>query len=377
MTRSHSCKIEAINYGKFSEKINEMSVQNRIPLTGSIELTHRCNLSCKHCYVNLAAHDPKAMKNELSTSQWYEILDDISENGCLWLLISGGEPLLRPDFKKIFLHAKRRGLLITVFTNGTLLTESIASFFSEHKPFSVGITLYGSSTATYKAVTGSANALKAAHKAIELLFKYNVPLDVRATLSTINAHELDRIKDWTEKREIHFKYEMYLNPRIDGGVLPLNFRLSPEKAVSLDMKDKKRLQQWKKIFSAGPDRTETKYIYPCGAGINGFHIDPYGKLSLCMMVREPAFSLVGGGFAHGWKNVLFQARMKQRTKTMECDSCKIHSLCDQCPGWAEIEKKDPESIVSHLCQVAHFRYNILVDKTKRRKNEEKEEIHLP
>jgi len=54
------------------------------------------------------------------------ILDEVADAGCLWLLITGGEPLLRPDFRDIYMYAKRKGFLITLFTNGTLLDADIA-----------------------------------------------------------------------------------------------------------------------------------------------------------------------------------------------------------------------------------------------------------
>lgn len=357
--------LETLKYGDFSSRLHDKAIEQRIPLEGSIELTHRCNLSCVHCYVNKSANDEHEISKELKTEQWYKIIDEITEAGCLWLLITGGEPLLREDFLDIYLYAKKHGLLITVFTNGVLLNENIASFFAKHKPFSIGITLYGNSEQTYKAVTGSASALHKAHRAIDLLLKYNIFTELRTTLSTANTCDLDSLKRWAKKKRLNFKYDLYLNPRIDGEKTPLAVRLSPQQAVCLDLKDRKRKNQWLKLLAKGPDKTDTEFIIPCGAGVHGFHIDPFGNLSLCMMVRNPSVSLTQCGFSEGWKNFLYHARMNKRTKNMLCDNCKIHMLCDQCPGWAAMENNDPETVVEYLCSVAQLRYDKLVLNKKR------------
>jgi MoaA/NifB/PqqE/SkfB family radical SAM enzyme len=74
---------------------------------GSAEVTARCNLRCAHCYINLPADDRAARQRELSLQDWRRIIDEIVAEGCLWLLFTGGEPLVRPDFPDIYLHAKK------------------------------------------------------------------------------------------------------------------------------------------------------------------------------------------------------------------------------------------------------------------------------
>ena len=70
------------------------------------------------------------MKRNYPWPEIQHILDEIKDAGCLWLLLTGGEPLLRPDFLEIYQYAKHKGFLLTLFTNGTLLTPHIADFLS-------------------------------------------------------------------------------------------------------------------------------------------------------------------------------------------------------------------------------------------------------
>src|SRR4051812_31117124 len=98
------------------------SIAERIPILGGLELTFRCNLACIHCYVNLPPADRAEARRERTTDEWFAIIDQVAEAGCLWLTLTGGEPLLRPDFCDIYRHAHKRGLLLSVYTNATLIT---------------------------------------------------------------------------------------------------------------------------------------------------------------------------------------------------------------------------------------------------------------
>jgi MoaA/NifB/PqqE/SkfB family radical SAM enzyme len=118
--------IPITNYSEFSRRLHDKVVGRRIPISGSIEVTARCNLRCAHCYINLPAGDRHALERELNCQELFSILDQMVDEGCLWLLITGGEPLIRPDFLDIYTYAKKKGILITLFTNGTTITPRIA-----------------------------------------------------------------------------------------------------------------------------------------------------------------------------------------------------------------------------------------------------------
>jgi len=72
-------------------EVHQRIAAKRVPISGSIEVTQRCNHKCIHCYNNLAAGDAGAKDKELSIEEHFRILDDITEAGCLWLLFTGGE----------------------------------------------------------------------------------------------------------------------------------------------------------------------------------------------------------------------------------------------------------------------------------------------
>ncbi len=106
-------------YGDFSTLLHERQQGRRAPMEVSIELTHRCPLECQHCYNNLPMSDVNARNQELTFDEHIRLLDELVEMGCLWILYTGGEVFARKDFLDIYTEAKKRGFLITIFTNGT------------------------------------------------------------------------------------------------------------------------------------------------------------------------------------------------------------------------------------------------------------------
>ncbi len=126
-----------------------------------LELTARCNLNCTHCYINLPANDEKARASELSLEEIENIADRAVKMGAMWVLLTGGEPLLRLDFQEIYLMLKRKGLLVSVFTNATLLREEHISLFKRYPPRDIEVTIYGSNPEIYEAITRKPGSFKA------------------------------------------------------------------------------------------------------------------------------------------------------------------------------------------------------------------------
>ena len=116
---------------EFSLNVLKFIGSSRYPLSGTIELTPRCSVNCVHCYINEAPGNIDVKSKELTTAQWIEILDQIENAGAFFLMITGGEPLLRPDFDEIFQYTRKKGLIVTLFSNGTLLTKEKALMLSE------------------------------------------------------------------------------------------------------------------------------------------------------------------------------------------------------------------------------------------------------
>ena len=348
--------IPTIKYSEFGKRLRDQTEARRVPLGGSIEVTARCNLSCVQCYINLPAGDVKAKERELTYSELCSILDQITDEGCLWLLLTGGEPFVRPDFLDVYTYAKKKGMLITLFTNGTTITPRIADYLAEWRPFSIEITLYGATKETYEKVTGVHGSYERCMRGIELLLDRRLPLKLKSTIITLNKDEVWDLKNYAKKLGVDFRFDPVLNLRFDSNRKPEEFRISPEEIVSLDLQDEERMERWHEFcskFMGVPQNTE--YVYVCGAGRGTFHIDPYGEMSACIMSRMSSFNLRRGKFSEGWHTFIPKVIEQKWSQDVPCKTCDLIALCDQCPGWAYLENNDQEKPVDYLCRLAHMR----------------------
>ncbi len=342
--------IPDVNYGSFSRRLQSAIVQARIPAGGSIDLTSRCNLDCVHCYVK-----SKAPGQELTLAELDRILDEIAAAGCLWLLLTGGEPLLRPDFAEVYLLAKKKGFLINLFTNAVLMTEEIAAMLQEWPPFAIEVTLYGATKETYEQVTRTPGSFERCMNGINLIRENDLPLRFKTMLLNVNRDELSRMMELAENLGCEFRYDSNIHGRLDGTKDPCKYRLTPEEIVSLDREDPRRISALREYidYSSQFDRAENR-IFHCGAGLNSFHIDSLGRLSPCMLARRDSYDLRNGDFPAGW-DALGRIRDREAGANTKCASCHLYELCGQCPGWGEIENGDAEAPTEFLCQLAHVR----------------------
>lgn len=348
------------SYGDFSSILHQKMGDQRAPLNVTIEISHRCPLTCAHCYNNLPMADRQARSSELSYQEHCRILDEITEAGCFWLLYTGGEIFARRDFLDIYTYAKQKGLLITLFTNGTMITPRIADYLTKWRPFSIEITLYGHTRETYESLTGIPGSYDRCRRGIRLLMERNLPLKLKTVGVSFNKHEIWDMKRWVEEDlGLNFKFDSMINPRIDCSQSPLATRLTPEEIVALDLEDPGRKSAWTEHTQASVDRmhlwADGDEVYQCGGAIRSCSIDPYGKLRLCVLSQRDSYDLREGSFREGWEDYLFQVRHKKRTRLTKCVACGLREMCGMCPANGELENEDPEQPVDFLCHVAHLR----------------------
>ena len=354
--------VSASSYGEFSLSLHEQIANKRMPMEVSLEVTRRCPLECQHCYNNLAMGDLAARNGELSKEEYCKILDELAEMGTLWILFTGGDIFDRKDFLEIYTYAKRKGFLITLFTNGILINEKIADYLQEYPPFAIEITLYGRTRETYEALTALPGSYDRCIRGIRLLLDRKLPLKLKTVATSINKHEVIAMRQFAEEElGVEFKFDSLINPRIDCSSAPLAVRLSPEDVVALDLygpkvaaAHKERLDN--ELKSPLPSR-ET--VYSCGGGINGFAIDPYGVMSICVLSHREGYDVRKGSVREGWETFLLSVRTRERRMPSKCTSCGIRSVCGMCPANGELENGDPESVVEFLCEVAHLRARAL------------------
>jgi radical SAM protein with 4Fe4S-binding SPASM domain len=356
--------LASASYAQLSARLHSRVGLQRIPLEASIELTRRCPLTCAHCYNNLPMADREARSRELTTEEHHRLLDQLADAGCLWLLFTGGEILARPDFLEIYTYAKRKGFLITLFTNGTLVTTRLADALVEWRPFAIEITLYGRTRETYERLTRVPGSYDRCLSGIRLLKERGLPLAVKTVAVSVNKHEIWEMRRFVEEElGLEFRFDAMMTPRIDCSLSPLAVRLRPEEIVELDLGDPRRVRDWNSFASEfiRPQQApgHEADVYHCGGGIHGLNVDPAGSLSVCTLSQQSGFDLRAGTLAEGWSGYVAEQRSRQARRVTKCTRCQLKSLCGMCPANAELESGDPETPVEFLCHVAHLRALVL------------------
>lgn len=336
----------------------------RVPVEGVLEPTFRCNLGCVHCYVNQPAGSAEERAKELPTARLQRVIDEIADAGCLNLLMTGGEVLLRPDFEELYLHALRRGLLVTVFTNGTLVTDRIADLFDRHRPLLVEVSLYGMTRETYERVTSVPGSFDRCLQGIRRLVDRGVPLKLKTMAMALNAHEVGAMREFAASLGVAFRYDGLLNARVDCGASRHGVQLPPRELLALELEDEE--QRAKLLGSAEHVRALSsrgdpvfEQVYTCGAGQVSFTIDPYGRMQMCQLSRKAAFDLSREGFTTIWDERFGALRARAWQTDAACRTCSLQPLCGSCPGAAELEAGDIEAQVPHFCEIAHLRAHAL------------------
>lgn len=333
-------------------------ITHRIPIYGACALTYRCNFRCIHCYLGELRND--ASIPDLTTNRWCSILDQVTEAGCLSLVLTGGEPLLRKDFPEIYTYAKKRGMMVSVFTNGSAITDEIIDLFTEFPPKSLEITLYGASAKTYETITGVQGAFDQCMAGIRRLKENQMNFVIKSILMTVNRHEFAEIEKIAKHYSGEFYFDAAIMPGIDGNQSPIQWRVSPEEVIQMEFSDPKRVDVFKKYvekrqgLSVPADR-----LYVCGSGQTSFYIDPYGTLQPCLMCTSVRYNLLEGTFLKGWQEVIPQIREKKVGKNYRCAGCDNIPMCRHCPPFFQMETGSEEVCSEYICQLGKLRMNTI------------------
>jgi radical SAM protein with 4Fe4S-binding SPASM domain len=350
----------------------------RAVMSFDLEITARCNNDCRHCYINLPAGDLKAKDKELTRAEIMEIADQAVELGAMWCLISGGEPLLREDFKEIYLGLKRKGLLLSVFTNATLIGEEHVELFRAFPPRDIEVTVYGVTEATYERVSGRPGSFAAFTRGFDRLLKSGVKIRLKAMAMRSNLHEMPAIREFCERHtKDYFRYDPMLHGRFDGdetrNVMIRAERLTPEEIVALERADAKRFKALEKncdkLISPDFGHIGCDHLFHCGAGNGSFSIGYDGTFRLCSSLWAPGTTadLRTLRLREAWEKVIPQVRdlrSRKREFLDTCRKCPIINLCLWCPAHSHLETGEMDIRIPYFCAVAHARQEAIQSEVK-------------
>ncbi|MBN2399941.1 MAG: radical SAM protein [Candidatus Aminicenantes bacterium] len=350
---------------------------DRKPIAVEFEITARCNNNCRHCYINQPASDRKAKQNELTLAEIGRIADQAADIGFLWWLITGGEPLLRKDFFDIYLLLRKKGFLISLFTNATLISDEHIKFFKKYPPRNIEVSVYGASEKTYEAVTQVKGSFRFFNKGLERLLENGFHVQLKAMALRSNFAEFPEIVRFCRKRSAnHFRIDPFLHLRYDRDDQRNRWikeeRLTTPEIIEIEQLDPDRLMGLRQLCEVGSAKqiktTGRMPIIGCGAGNNEFSLSYDGRLKLCLTLCHPdyEFDLHSGSLREAWFRFIPRVlNRKTRNKDLleSCGVCLLRNLCQWCPASAMLETGELDRRIDSFCATAHARAEWLKTRT--------------
>ncbi|MBI3986859.1 MAG: radical SAM protein [Lentisphaerae bacterium] len=336
--------------------VNRSSIP-RLPLTGSIELSFRCNNRCRHCWIARPEDSPKA-RRELSTDEIRSLANDARALGCQRWSITGGEPMLRPDFAECFDSLTRRTLPYTLNTNGTLITPAIARLL-KRKGLKL-VALYGASAAVHDRVTRTPGSHEAVLRGMAYLREAGTGFTVQLVPLKTNVHEWGGMIRLATAFSPHWRVgASWLYMSADGSAARnrsiARERLDPETVTALDPPVVHDMM----TDAEDPDSACAHNHAPFFSCLtaNRFHVNPYGLLKTCAMIQDPSlvYDLRRGTFREAWESFLPSLPDRVRGRgafSRQCGRCRKRNDCHWCPAYAYLEHRRHSAPVRYLCQLA-------------------------
>jgi radical SAM protein with 4Fe4S-binding SPASM domain len=293
--------------------------------------------------------------------------------GVMWCLITGGEPLLRQDFAEIYLGLKRLGLLVSVFTNATLINEEHIALFKKYPPRDIEVTVYGVTQKTWEAVTRRRGSFEKFMGGLESLVAEGMHIRLKTMALQSNLHEQKEIAAFCRARtKDYFRFDPQLHLRFDGDPLRNDEiqaeRLTPEQIVALEASDEQRIHAMRRECDSLINEEFTHYgcdhLFHCGAGNGSFNVSYDGRFRLCssLWAEGTTYDLKTGTVAEAWNDFVPRVRelRSQRKEFLEtCRRCALVNLCLWCPAHAHLETGELDGSVKYFCRVAHGRAGAL------------------
>lgn len=352
------------------------------------DFTHKCNLNCKHCYSNSGA----VLEEELSTKEALDVVDQLTDSGVTALAFSGGEPLSRKDFFDVARYAVKRGLYVSVATNGTLLTKETVRKLKQTGVHYVEVSIDGATASTHDTFRGVPGAFEKAVTGLRNAVEEDLCACIATTATKGNLSEFPAIIDLAEEigaeRFTYFNFiptgrgkayydqdltaeeretlMRYLVNRMSKGCRTTILTTAPQLArVALQCQGSSgtgevtmsmaHMQTAKVSRKAVP---LADFIGGCGAGRLYCSLSPQGDVHPCVFLPINAGNLKAEKFSAVWLNSqLFNSLRDRNNLKSTCGKCSYKYTCGGCRARAnayyeDIQGADPGCVLAKKEEIA-------------------------
>lgn len=333
------------------ERLRAGAAARSIPLKLHLELTKRCNLACRHCYLS----DPG---DELSTERVLRLLDEVAELGCMGVVVTGGEVGLRPDFLEVASHVKRRRMVLSVLTNGTLFTDADLVRLAELRPATVAVSLYSVDSRLHDEITGLPGSQEETLRTVRRLRSLGVRCAIHTPLMPDTIAGFGDIIKVAEDLGCRYIFDPTIVPREDGRDDVVSYRVSPEQ-LRCFFRDSRLLGKTREGSAITEDDAEAAdaplpRLGPCAAGITAAFVGADGEVLPCMGFLPAFGNIAVRAFKQVWHGeCAVKHREMMRRPAAECQACDLLRYCTtRCPRLAVGEGRPARGANQRACELA-------------------------
>lgn len=331
------------DWNMYASDILSRSRALKLPATGTFELTPRCNLNCQMCYVHLTKEQMDNIGRERTAEEWIDMGRQTAEAGTLFLLLTGGEPFLRSDFRQIYEALSQFGLLITIFSNGTLIDENTVEWLAKIPPAEIRITIYGASNSTYEAVCGVSDGFDRMVNAVKLLKNAGLNVSCSSTIIKSNLQDVQKINQFAKHMDVGFLQTSNVVAGVRGASQDVqSSRLSASQSSEFGNTGCTRVDA---LFH-NSETFESK----CKMVNCGYCITWDGKMVVCSYMGTPCTYPFETGFKSSWQNL--KSLISEIKEPEKCTDCMYKAFCMNCPGILSAESGSYKETSDRVCEQA-------------------------
>ena len=331
------------------DKAINLACQKAIPLQTTLELTYECNQCCPHCYLNCGTGPL------LDYKQWGHILRQLKKAGCLYLIFSGGEAMLHPDFWQIASDASSLGFHLSLITNGQAITSpSIANMLKDIGFHNISLSLFSLDAHIHEQLTATPGSHKKIMCALDWALQTGMSVGINCLLSSSNIEGAIPLIEYCQQKGLEFKDDSCITAKVDGDKTPLKFRATVEQ---LEKYYHLRIQRWPQARPVGNVKKDDEYI--CNVARGKCAISAQGELMGCVEVRTSFGNLLRNEFEDLWNSGpakfwrgLKNGQIKNRWELKNFDFCEF------CPGMSLQEYNDPLLVGERTQKLAQIKSDL-------------------
>lgn len=309
----------------------KLAEERHIPLEVSVELTHRCNLRCQHCYI-----PDLARRDGVTTARFLSLFEELAEAGTLFLTLTGGEIFMRRDWLAIARRARELGFSLRLFSNGTLIDEQVADAIQELAA-GVEVSLYSMDSATFEAITGVRGSHARTLRGIELLTERRVEVKLKVPVMTLNLGHETGVFAFAQEIGAECTADARMLPGKEGNLGPTRLQVPHE-----------QLMPFYRGPQSGCEPPSQTLLKPssngalCAAGVRMANVTASGDVRACNVLPGVAGNINERPFGEIWETSPWFAELRsiRREDLAVCSTCHRFAYCKRCAAQAMVEGGD-------------------------------------